>query len=154
MVKFKKKKKSNKIFPPRICKFFYLRSIENRSHIRISNLWRQRARERIRVSVNRVSIGEVGRTWVSRSYANAPRFFSVVSSFNRARTVYYIKGGGGNSLGIKLCDMLEFVKTIPPWRKRETRHYKNAKNENEKPSTKKKKKKKENRNEKKKERMT
>ena len=57
-----------------------------------------------------------------------------------------MKGGGGNSLGIKLRDTLEFVKTIPPWRKRErerkreTRHYKNAKNENEKPSIKKKKK--------------
>lgn len=64
MVKFQKKKKknSNKFFPPRICKFFYLRSIESRSHIRISNLWRQRAREPIRVSVNRMSIGEVGRT--------------------------------------------------------------------------------------------
>lgn len=30
-----------------------------------------------------------------------------------------MKGGGGNSLGIKLRDTLEFVKTIPPWRKRE-----------------------------------
>lgn len=49
MVKFqkeKKKKKSDKFFPPRIWKFFYLRSIE--SHIRISNLWRQRADSRKR----------------------------------------------------------------------------------------------------------
>lgn len=68
MLKFnKKKKKSNKSFP-------LLFSIDWNSKLN-SNLEFVAAREGIRVSVNRVSIGEVGRTWVSRTYANAPRFF-------------------------------------------------------------------------------